>query len=221
MSNWSIGQSPEVLAYLETTGYREPDVLRALRQRTEAELGRTAMMQISALQGAFMAMLVKATGARRLIEVGTFTGYSALACALALPDDGRIVACDVSEEWTAIGRAAWAEAGVADKIDLRIGPASETLAALRAAGEAPFDMAFIDADKENYDAYYEAALTLVRPNGLILVDNVLWSGAVSDPAKDSESTLAIRALNEKVHADPRVEPVLLPIGDGLTLARVR
>lgn len=219
MSNWSIGLTQQLTDYLAATGLHEPEPLAALRART-AELGNASMMQISPVQGAFMSMLVKITGARRLLEVGTFTGYSALACALALPDDGRIVACDVSEEWTAIGRDAWAGAGVADKVDLRIGPAVETLAGLRAAGEPPFDQAFIDADKENYDAYYEASLTLVRSGGLILIDNVMWSGAVADPAKNSESTLAIRALNEKVHADRRVEAVMLPIGDGLTMARV-
>ena len=219
MSTSSIGLSPSLSRYLAQFGHREPEPLRALRERT-AELGGAAMMQISPEQGAFMAILVKLTGAKRLLEIGTFTGYSALACALALPADGRIVACDVSEEWTAIGQEAWARAGVADKIDLRIAPAVETLKQMQAAGEAPFDIAFIDADKENYDAYYEAALKLVRRGGLILIDNVLWSGAVADPAKTSESTQAIRRLNDKVHADGRVESVILPLGDGVTFARV-
>jgi predicted O-methyltransferase YrrM len=219
MSTTSIGLTPGLSQYLAEAGHHEPAPLAGLRARTAA-LGGAAMMQISPEQGAFMALLVKLTGATRLLEVGTFTGYSALACALALPPGGRIVACDVSEEWTAIARAAWIEAGVADRIELRLGPAVDTLAALQAAGEAPFDMAFIDADKENYDAYYEAALQLVRPGGVVLIDNVLWSGAVADPAKTSVATQAIRRLNAKIHADPRVESMILPLGDGLTLARV-
>jgi caffeoyl-CoA O-methyltransferase len=179
-------------------------------------------MQISPEQGALMQMLVRLTGATRTIEVGTFTGYSALVVAEALPPHGRVIACDVSDEWTSIGRRYWQEAGVADRIDLRLKPALETLDALLAAGESGrFDFAFIDADKSNYDGYYERALRLLRPGGLVGVDNTLWSGAVVDASRDDADTLAIRALNEKIRHDDRVEMVLVPIGDGLTLARKR
>ena len=169
-----------------------------------------------------MDLLVELIGARRTLEIGTFTGYSALAVALALPPDGRVVACDINEETAAVARRYWAEAGVADKIDLRLAPAGETLAGLIAEGRAgSFDFAFIDADKQGYDAYYEACLELLRPGGLIAVDNVLWDGAVADPERDDPDTRAIRALNEKIRDDRRVSLSLLPIGDGLTLARKR
>jgi caffeoyl-CoA O-methyltransferase len=161
-------------------------------------------------------------GARRCLEVGVFTGYSSLAVALALPDDGRIVACDVSEEWTSVARRYWAEAGVAHKIDLRLAPALETLEALLVEGEAGcFDFAFLDADKENYLRYYEVVLELVRPGGLIVADNTLWSGRVADPANDEASTVALRRFNDFLHRDERVDLSLVPIGDGLTLARKR
>jgi len=177
-------------------------------------------MQITPEQGQFMQLLLRTLGARRTIEIGVFTGYSALCTALALPADGQVIACDVSEEWTAIGRRYWLEAGVADKIDLRLSPAVETLDALLADGQAgQFDFAFIDADKDNYDAYYERCLQLVRPGGIIAVDNVLWHGDVIDPSKQDPDTVAIRALNRKLHLDPRIELSMLPMGDGLTVAR--
>ena len=166
-----------------------------------------------------MTNLVRMIGARKTLEVGTFTGYSALVVAMGLPDDGKIIACDVSEEWTSIGRRYWQEAGVAHKIDLRLQPAVATLDELIAAGESgSFDLAFIDADKANYDAYYERCMTLVRTGGVLAIDNVLWHGAVVDDARQDEDTVSIRALNLKVHGDPRVDMNLLPIGDGLTLA---
>jgi caffeoyl-CoA O-methyltransferase len=179
-------------------------------------------MQISPEQGQFMALLAELVGARRVLEVGIFTGYSALVVALALPTDGRIITCDVDEEMTAIARRYWAEGGVADKIDLRLGPAVDTLDALLSDGGADtFDFAFVDADKENYDAYYERALALLRQGGLMVIDNVLWSGAVADPNQKDADTNAIRALNAKLHGDQRVSLSLLPVSDGITLARKR
>jgi predicted O-methyltransferase YrrM len=199
---------------------REPAVLAELRAAT-ANVPRN-VMQIGADQGAFMALIVRLMGARRCLELGTYTGYSALAVALALPEDGQLITCDISAEWTAVGQPFWRQAGVADRITLKLGPGLETLDALLAAGEAgSFDFAFIDADKANYDAYYERALRLLRAGGLIGVDNVLWGGAVVDAARQDADTAAIRALNEKIHGDARVDSVLLPIGDGLTLARKR
>jgi caffeoyl-CoA O-methyltransferase len=178
-----------------------------------------ARMQVSPEQGQFMALLVELIGARTALEVGVFTGYSSLRVALALPDDGAIVACDVSERWTDIGRRYWKEAGVEHKIDLRIAPAVETLDALLDEGRSSsFDFAFIDADKENYAEYYERCLTLVRPRGLVAIDNTLWSGAVADVSDEGDDTIAIRALNEHIYADDRVTMSLLPVGDGLTLA---
>jgi predicted O-methyltransferase YrrM len=220
MSNASIGLSQELHAYLVKVGVREPHVLRKLRERTAAipEHG----MQIAPEQGAFMSLLVKVMGARTCLEVGTFTGYSSTAVALALPADGRLVCCDVSREWTDIARETWTEAGVADRVELRLGPAIETLDQLLAEGGGDrFDFAFIDADKPNYDGYVERALRLVRPGGLIAIDNVLWSGRVADSSVDDESTVAIRSLNEKLASDERVEIAMVPIGDGLTLLRVR
>ena len=206
--------------YVSEVITRETPVQRRLREETAA-LPR-ARMQIGPDQGALLALLVRLIGARRTLEIGTFTGYSALAVASALPADGKLIACDVSEEWTAIARRYWQEAGVSDRIDLRLGPATETLATLlrEGAGES-FDFAFIDADKSSYDAYYEACLRLVRPGGLIAVDNVLWSGAVVDPARNDPDTAAIRALNQKVRDDARVEMCLLTVGDGVLLARKR
>ena len=169
-----------------------------------------------------MALLVKAIGARRIVEVGTFTGYSSTVMALALPEQGRLVACDLSDEYTSVARRYWREAGVSDKVELRLGPGVETLdRMLKEGGAGGFDMAFIDADKENYDAYYEHCLQLVREGGLILIDNVLWQGRPADLREEDESTVAIRALNAKIHTDERVEASLLSIGDGLTLARKR
>jgi predicted O-methyltransferase YrrM len=215
-----IALTDELLAYLHKVSLREAEPLRMLREET-AKLPM-AGMQISPDQGQFMALLVRLIGARRCLEIGTFTGYSSLAVALALPPDGRVVCCDVSEEYTAVARRAWASAGVAAKIELHIAPARVTLDRLREAGQrGSFDFAFIDADKENYDAYYEASLELVRPGGLIAIDNVLWSGAVADTKRQDADTKALRALNLKLHDDERVDISMLPIGDGLTLARIR
>jgi predicted O-methyltransferase YrrM len=220
MMSRQITLTDELLAYLQEVSLREPDALRKLREET-ARLPM-AGMQISPEQGQFMALLVRLIGARRCLEVGTFTGYSALAVALALPADGRVVCCDVSEEYTAVARRAWASAGVVGKIDLHLAPARVTLDKLRAEGRhGSFDFAFIDADKENYDHYYEAALELVRIGGVIAIDNVLWSGAVVDPKKQDADTKALRALNRKLRDDQRVDISMLPLGDGLTLARIR
>ena len=189
-----------------------------LRQLTQAH--PRASMQIGPDQGLLLGLLVRLLGARRVVEVGTFTGYSALAMAMALPPDGRIVCCDISEEYTSIARRYWKEAGVADRIDLRLGPAVETLTRLLAAeGNGSQDLAFIDADKSRYDDYYEACLQLIRPGGLIAIDNVLWSGRVADPAVTDADTVALRALNLKIRDDARVDAVVLTVGDGLTLAR--
>jgi caffeoyl-CoA O-methyltransferase len=220
MSNGSIGLDEALNAYMVQAGVREHPVLAELR-RTTAEMPN-ANMQVAPEEGAFLAMLVRLLPARRILEVGTFTGYSSTAMALAQPPDGRIVCCDVSQEWTDVARRAWADAGVADRMTLHLAPAVETLDALLAAGEAgSYDLAFIDADKPGYDAYYERALQLVRAGGLIAIDNVLWSGRVADPADRDESTEAIRALNAKIASDERVDVVMLPLADGLTLARVR
>jgi predicted O-methyltransferase YrrM len=218
MSRGSIGLSPELNDYIVKAHAPEHPVLRKLRQKT----GRMPRggMQIAPEQGHFLAFLVRLIGARRTIEIGTFTGYSALAVALALPENGTVVACDVSEEWTAIAKAHWQEAGVAGKITLRLAPALETLAALEREGKpGRFDFAFIDADKPEYDAYYEACLRLVRPGGLIALDNMLQHGRVADRSDRSPGATAIRALNAKLVRDERVEAVLLPIGDGMTLVR--
>jgi predicted O-methyltransferase YrrM len=220
VSNRSIGLDETVHAYLLEVGVREPKVLRQLREET-AELPN-AGMQIAPEEGAALAMLVRLVGARRILEVGTFTGYSSTAMALALPADGHIVCCDVSKEWTDMAADAWAAAGVDDKVELRLGPALDTLDDLLAADQAgTFDMAFIDADKGNYEGYYERALRLVRRGGLIAIDNVLWSGRVADPAVRDESTEAIRDLNAMIAADERVDVAMLPVADGLTLARIR
>jgi len=217
MSNKTIGLSDELAAYVVAVGAREPQVLARLREET-AVLPQHGM-QISPEEGAFLAMLARLTGARRCIEVGTFTGYSSTAVALALPADGKLVCCDVSQEWTDLARRAWQEAGVADRIDLRIAPAQETLAALLDAGEADtYDFAFVDADKAGYDTYYEQLLRLVRPGGLIAFDNTLWSGRVLEQDPDDEDTRALQALNAKLAVDERVDLCLLPVADGVTLA---
>jgi caffeoyl-CoA O-methyltransferase len=203
--------------YMRRVTLREPEVLRRLREGTASH--PQVQMQISPEQGQFMALLMHLIGARRTIEVGVFTGYSSLAVALALPDDGHIIACDINEEWTAMARSYWREAGVEHKIDLRIRPALETLDGLIASGEAGrFDFMFIDADKSNYASYFERALVLVRTGGLIAVDNVLWSGRVLDRKMNDPDTKAIRAFNEKLHTDQRVWLSMLPVRDGLTLA---
>jgi predicted O-methyltransferase YrrM len=206
--------------YVTAEVTREPPVLRALRAETaKLPLGT---MQIGADQGAFMSLLVRLMGARRCLEIGTFTGYSALVVAAALPADGRLIACDVSDPWTQIARRYWARAGVADRIDLRIAPAIDTLSMLlRNGGAESFDFAFIDADKKGYDAYYEACLELVRPGGLVTLDNTLWHGAVVDRTVRDADTRAIRAINRKVRDDPRVEAAFVTIGDGMMLARKR
>ena len=185
---------------------------------TRDKVGGMAMMQVAPEQGAFMTLVARLIGAKNAIEVGTFTGYSALCIARGLPEDGKLVCCDVSDEWTSIGRPYWEKAGVADRIDLRIAPAIETLRAL--PEERSFDLAFIDADKTSYAAYYEELLKRIRPGGLILVDNVLWSGSVVDASNDQESTVAIRSFNDLVAKDARVEAVMIPLSDGLTLIRV-
>jgi predicted O-methyltransferase YrrM len=211
---------PEAVEQYVVDMVHETTVMRELRAET-ATLPRGGM-QIGADQGAFMAILVRLIGAHRCLEIGTFTGYSALVVAGALPSDGRLLACDVSEEWTSIARRYWAKAGLADRIELRLGPARDTLASLVAAGvRGSFDFAFIDADKTGYDAYYEACLTLVRTGGLILLDNALQDGAIVDPADHKADTEAIRAINEKVRDDRRVDAALLTIGDGVLLARKR
>jgi len=208
----------ELYAYVQRVSVREPDALAALRAETQGM--EWSGMQIGADQGQFMRWLVRTLGVKRSIEVGVFTGYSSLSVALALPEDGQIIACDVSEEWTAIARKHWQAAGVAHKIRLELRPAVETLDALLAAGEADhFDFAFIDADKENYDLYYERCLRLVRPGGVIAFDNVFWGGNVANPDNTTVDTLALRALNEKLGGDERVEITMLAVGDGLTLAR--
>jgi len=198
---------------------REHPEQTALRAATASH--PLAMMQIAPEQGQFMALLAKSIGARRAIEIGVFTGYSALSVALALPADGRLVACDISDENVRIGVPFWQRAGVADRIDVRIAPAAETLRAMVAAGEAGrHDFVFIDADKTSYDVYYELALVLLRRGGLVVVDNTLWGGAVARPAESAE-TRALQALNTKIHGDERVDMVLLPFSDGVTLARKR
>jgi predicted O-methyltransferase YrrM len=206
--------------YVLGVSLRESDVQRRLREET-ARLPM-AGMQIAPDQGQLMALLARLVGARNCLEIGTFTGYSALTVALALPPDGRIIACDVNPDTTAVAQRYWREAGVADKIELKLAPALETLDALLAARqEGRFDFAFIDADKENYDAYYERVLRLLRPGGLIVIDNVLWGGAVGDPRVKDPETMALRALNQKLHRDERVDLALLPLADGITLARKR
>ena len=204
--------------YLHSVSLREPEILTQLRQETaQHPMGK---MQIAAEQGQFMALLVQLIGAKKTLDVGVFTGYSSLVVALALPPDGKVVACERSEEYGAIARRWWQQAGVADKIDLHIAPAQETLARLLTTGQTnTFDFVFIDADKSNYDNYYEQALQLVRPGGLIAIDNVLWSGRVADPQVQDNRTKKIRAFNQKLHQDPRISLSLVPIGDGLTLAR--
>ena len=207
-------------AYLLANSLREPPLLARLRDET-AKLPM-ANMQIGPEQGQFMRLLVELIGAKRTIEIGTFTGYSALSVAMSLPKDGKLIACDISEEYTAIARRYWAEAGLAERIDLRLAPALKTLDGLIAKGGAGmFDFAFIDADKEGYDGYYERCLTLLRPGGLIAIDNVLWDGNVVDDSDQSPDTRAIRALNAKMLKDDRVTISLIPIGDGLMLARKR
>jgi len=220
MSNQTLDLSDNVYEYLLDHSLREPSLLAELRRETsELEM---SIMQISPEQGQFMALLAKLIGVKRAIEVGVFTGYSSLSLAMAMPADGELIVCDMNEEWTSMARRYWEKAGVADKVKLKIAPALKTLKALLADGQAgKFDFAFIDADKTNYKNYYECCLELIRPGGVIAIDNVLWGGAVADMSDDSEDTRAIRELNDHIHQDDRVDMSLLPIGDGLTLARRR
>jgi caffeoyl-CoA O-methyltransferase len=219
MSNQSIGLSDNLYQYLLANSVREPAILTKLRQETATH--PLVNMQISPEQGQFMGLLVQIIGAKKCLEVGVFTGYSALAVALNLPDDGKLIACDVSAEFTSIASKYWQEAGVSEKIELKIAPALETLDRLLASGEAEtFDFAFIDADKNNYAAYYDRCFQLVRSGGLILVDNVLWYGRVADPAMDEDKrTQSIKQINQQIYQDDRVQISLIPIGDGLTIAR--
>ena len=217
MSNKTLPLDESLYEYLLAVSLREPEVLRQLR--AETALDSMSRMQTAPEQGQFMALLVQLMGARKCLEVGVYTGYSALCIALALPPDGSLVACDVSEEWTAVARRYWDAAGVADRIDLRLAPALQTLDRLLESGQAgSFDFAFIDADKENYRNYYERSLRLLRSGGLVAIDNTLWSGDVADPEKQDAETTAIRELNAFVHQDSRVNMSLLPVADGLTLA---
>lgn len=220
MSGRTVQMTDALEAYVADLGVREPEILRRLREET-APLPQHDM-QIGPVQGGLFALLVKLLDVRRYLEVGTFTGYSSLAVALAMPPDGRLVCCDVSREWTDVARRYWAEAGVADRIELRLAPAVESLDALLADGAAgSFDFIFLDADKSGYDAYYERALRLVRPNGLIALDNTLQHGRVVEEGSESENVQAIRALNRKIRDDERVDEVLLPMADGITLVRPR
>jgi caffeoyl-CoA O-methyltransferase len=216
MSPKSFFLSSEVHDYLLAHGQRPDAIQQSLIDATLA-LGAVAGMQIAPEQGALMTMLTQLVGARNAVEVGTFTGYSALCIARGLPADGRLLCCDVSDEWTAIGRRAWESAGVADRIELRLAPGADTLRSL--PQEETIDLAFVDADKPSYAVYYEEILSRLRPNGVLLVDNVLWGGRVVKPEADDENTRAIRAFNDMVAADDRVEAVMLPIADGLTLCR--
>ncbi|BAY66176.1 O-methyltransferase family protein [Calothrix brevissima NIES-22] len=209
--------SNELYEYLLSISLREPELLFKLREETARH--PRANMQVAPEQGQFLGFLVKLIGAKKTLELGVFTGYSSLSVALSLPADGKIIACDVSEEFTDIARRYWQAAGVADKIDLRLAPATETLDKLLSAGEAEtFDFAFIDADKENYYAYYERVLQLIRPGGLIAVDNVLWSGRAANAEVQDSATNAIREFNQKLHQDERIDLSLISIADGLTLA---
>lgn len=218
MSKLNTEVTPQLGDYIRTVTLRDAPILARLREETAAY--PQSGMQVSPEQGQFLALMTHLLGARRALEVGTFTGYSALVVAMALPKDGQIVACDVSKEWTDVAHRYWKEAGVAHKIDLRLGPAIETLRALLASGgKNIFDFAFIDADKSSYQAYFDCAIELIRPGGLIVIDNVLWHGRVIDPSVNDQDTIAVREFNRKLHTDQRVEISLVPIGDGLTLAR--
>jgi predicted O-methyltransferase YrrM len=220
MSRTTLAMTDSLRDYLLSVSLRDTDVLR--RQRDETATHPSAGMQSSPEQGQFLRLIIELMGARKVLEIGVFCGFSALSVALGMPEDGKIIACDVSEEYTSIARRYWREAGVESKIDLRIAPALETLKKLRDEGLAgTFDFVFIDADKSNYLAYYEESLELLRSGGLIAIDNTLWNGRVADPNVTDADTVALRALNEKLHHDERVSLSMLPIGDGLTLALKR
>ncbi len=217
MSNTSAFVQEDIHNYILSVTLREPELLQRLREETASH--PLSRMQIAPEQGQFMALLVQMLGAKKTLEIGVFTGYSSLSVALALPPDGKIVACDVSEDWTNVARRYWKEAGVEHKIDLHLAPAVETLSQLLADGEAgTFDFAFLDADKDNYDTYYELLLPLLRPGGTIAIDNVLWSGRVIDSEVNDADTVALKELNQKLHHDERISLSMLPIADGLTLA---
>jgi O-methyltransferase len=216
MSNQTIQVDNDLYSYILSVSLREPSILRELREETsQLEMAR---MQIAPEQGQFMALLLKLTGARRYLEVGTFTGYSALVCALAMPADAQLYALDISEEWTAIARRYWEQAGVAERINLKLGSAAETMQSMLPEEQNSFDAIFIDADKTGYAAYIQYGFELLRPGGLLMLDNVLWGGSVIDPSTDDEDTVAIRRVNEAMAADDRFDISLVPIGDGLTLA---
>ncbi|OAI21896.1 SAM-dependent methyltransferase [Methylomonas lenta] len=220
MSTKSTLVTDSLYDYILANSLRESAILRQLREETAKH--SLANMQISPEQGQLMALLVELTGARNILEIGVFTGYSSTSLALALPVDGKLTACDISKKHTDVARRYWELAGVVHKVDLRLGPALDTLDNLLAEGLAgSYDLAFIDADKGNYDGYYERSLSLLRQGGLIMVDNVLWSGQVADPTFKDDDTAAIRALNKKIHADVRVSISLLPVADGITLALKR
>ena len=217
MSSGILSYTSSLRQYVWQYGLREHPALKELR--TETEKLPSSMMQICPEQGALMGNLIRLIAAKKTIEVGTYTGYSAMAVALALPDDGEVVACDVSEEWTSVAKKAWEKAGIANKIDLQLAPASNTLDALLAEGkEGSFDFAFIDADKTNYQIYYEQCLKLIRQGGVIVIDNVLWGGAVTDSNRNDADTEAIRDLNQFIATDERVSISMIPVGDGLTVA---
>lgn len=218
MANRTLQLTDALYKYLLNVSLREPDILKTLR----AETARLSMheMQISPEQGQFMALIAELINAQKVLEIGTFTGYSSLAVALALPANGKIVTCDINEEWTTIAKRFWQQANVAHKIDLHLAPALQTLDELINSGQKnSFDFVFIDADKQGYDAYYEKSLLLTRHGGLIMIDNTLWDGAVADPKINDAATCAIRALNEKLHHDDRITLSMLPISDGITFAR--
>ncbi len=220
MSNASTLNLAEIYDYMARISVREPDTLKQLRAETAKD--EMSRMQIAPEQGQFMALLVRLMGAKKAIEIGTFTGYSSICMAQALPDDGKLICCDINEEWTAVARRYWEKTGVDHKIDLQLRNAQETLKQLLQDGhEGTFDFAFIDADKERYDYYYEACFKLIRPGGLITIDNVLYSGRVADDSEQDAETVAIRQLNEKLKDDLRIDLSLVPIADGLTLARKR
>jgi predicted O-methyltransferase YrrM len=220
MSNRTITMTDRLYEYLLSASLREPEILKRLREETAKD--SMSQMQIAPEQGQFMALLIQLIGAKKTLEIGVYTGYSSLSVALALPPEGKLIACDESQEWTSIARRYWQEAGVAEKIDLRLGRALDTLEKLIQEGETgTFDFVFIDADKANYGGYYEQSLALLRPGGLLAIDNVLWDGSVADPEVDDPDTVAIRRLNEKLHADSRISLSMVPIADGLTLAMKR
>lgn len=220
MSTTSIGLPPELADYLVDRGVREPAILARLREETSSIPEHD--MQIAPEQGAFLAMLVRLIDARRCLELGTFTGYSSLAVALALPPEGRLVCCDISDEWTSVARRYWSEAGLADRVELRLGPALRSLDELLESGAAgTFDFAFVDASKREYPDYHERILRLLRTGGLVVYDNVFWDGAVLDPSDDDPDTVGVRRLNDRLATDERVDISMLPVADGLTLARKR